>query len=64
MQHDFFFIGLIMSIWAIAMGAWVGATERPFRFVGTVHWAASFGFLTVALFVVNGVVLGVPSAPY
>jgi hypothetical protein len=57
MPHDFLLVQLIMSIWAVAMGAWVGAIERPFRFIETVRWAASFGFLTVALFVGNGIIL-------
>ncbi len=57
MPQDFFLVELIMSIWGLAMGAWVGAIERPFRSIETVRWAASFGFITVALFVANDLIL-------
>jgi hypothetical protein len=57
MQPDIFYAGLIMSTWAVAMGAWVGAIDQPFRLCECLRWAAAFGMLSVALCVVNGVIL-------
>jgi hypothetical protein len=57
MPPEFSSVGLIMSIWAGAVGAWVGAIEQPFEPLESVSWAAAFGFLSAVLFVVNSLVL-------
>jgi len=57
MTPDLMESAIAISLWAVLVGAWVGALDRPLQFYETARWAASFGFLSAALFVVNGLVL-------
>jgi hypothetical protein len=57
MTPDLLESAIAISLWAILVGAWVGALDQPFQLFETARWAASFGFLSVALFVINSLVL-------
>jgi len=57
MTPDLFSTGLILSIWAVAAGAWVGALDRPINFPEIARWAASFGAAVAALCVINSFIL-------
>lgn len=57
MTPDFTLCAFVLSIWASTVGAWIGALDQPLRPLEILRCAALFGFLSGALFIVNGFVL-------